>query len=178
MTGARKWALLIVIVAVLVGAGLFAWSFYELGGKAEEVKTVKAETKAVKKAVAKSNAKVRADLARAADTGQARERDRLHFDQFFEQLAKEAADAPSAALDQYVLPDDRLRLWRDANAGRSTGGDTAGQPDGSAPATASAGIGSDLGAGVGPPGGSPGLPPARVANVPAAQLPATATGGL
>ncbi len=177
MTGARKWAALVAIVAVAIGVGLFAWSFYALGGKTEKVNTAKAETKATVRAANKANAKVRADLDRAAVTGQAREADRARLDELFNSLNQEANHAPSSA-DDYVLPDERLRIWRDANAGRSTSSDAPGRADQGAADAAAASIGGHPSAGGQPPAGGAGLPPAGVANVPAAGVSAAVNGGL
>ena len=178
MTGARKWVALVATVVVLMGVGLVAWSFYALGGKAQEVATAKAQTKATVRAANKTTAKVRADLARATTTGQAREADRARLDELFNSLDQEANHAPSSVADDYVLPDDRLRIWRDANAGRSTSSDAPGRADQGAADAAAASIGGHPSAGGQPPAGGAGLPPAGVANVPAAGVSAAVNGGL
>jgi Sec-independent protein translocase protein TatA len=178
MTSARKWAVIAVVAILLIGAGFFAWSFYELGGKSQEVKTSKAETKATVNAANTATATVRADLARADTTGKAREVDRARLDEFFEDLNREAAHAPTAAADLYVLPDDRLRIWRDANAGRTAQGGATSEPDQGASGAAAALVGRDRSPGGEPPPGREGLSPARIADVSAAVLPAVADGGL
>lgn len=173
-----KTVIAVLVAGVVAVLGLLAWSFWALGGKTEEVKTVKATATATEKVQEKAKAKTRTDLGRAAATGRAREQDRAALDAFFQQLEREANHAPTAAADSYVLPDERLRLWRDANAGRSDRGEAGGQPDGGAPAIAATAHGPDSGPGGQPSRRGEGLPPTRVADVPAAGLPATANGGL
>ncbi|WP_198086621.1 hypothetical protein [Variovorax sp. E3] len=175
MTFNTKAAILVACVAVVAG---LVYAIYELGRSDQKVESVTAITKAADVAQVKAKAKTRGDLQRAAETGHARERDRAALDALFQQLDREAKDAPTSADDHYVLPDERLRLWRAANAGRADSGAARGEPDGSASTAAAAGNRADTGPGGEPSRRSAGIPPARLADVPAAGLPADQARGL
>ncbi|HEX7866569.1 MAG TPA: hypothetical protein VF555_16555 [Variovorax sp.] len=168
----------LIVAACLAVALALAGAIYALGRSDEKVENVQATSKAAAAGHAKAKAKTRSDLQRAATTGHAREQDRAALDAFFQQLDREAKDAPTSADDHYVLPDERLRTWRAANAGRADPGAAGGKPDSGASAAAPAAHGADTGSGSEPPRGGEGVSPARIADVPAAGLPADQTRGL
>ncbi len=175
MTLTTKALIAAACLAVLMALG---GAIYALGRSDEKVETVQATASSAEAAHTKAKTKTRSDLQRAASTGHAREQDRAALDAFFQQLDREAKDAPTTADDHYVLPDERLRVWRDANAGRTDPGAAGGQPDSGASAAAPAAHGADTGPGSEPPPGGEGVSPARIADVPAAGLPADQTRGL
>ncbi|MFP5473078.1 MAG: hypothetical protein ACLGJD_05510 [Gammaproteobacteria bacterium] len=168
-----KWGKAVAVLLVLALVGGCAWLLYALGGSREQTTSAKQATATVQQAQKKADDKTRTDLARASATGRAREADRAALDSLFNKLAKEAADAPSAAVDHYVLPDDRLRVWRAANAGPGADpGEAGGEPDGGAAATAAAGDRPHPGPGGEPRAGGAGLSPAGFAGLPPAGVPA------
>jgi len=168
----------LVAAASLAVASALGWAIYALGRSDEKLDNVQTTSQAAEAGRAKAKAKTRTDLQRAASTGHAREQDRAALDALFQQLDREAKDAPTTADDNYVLPDERLRIWRAANAGRTDSGAAGSEPDGRASAVAPAAHGSDTGPGSEPPSGGTGVSPARIADVPAAGLPAGQAGGV
>lgn len=173
---ARTWvALCAAILALLGGIG---YALFALGSTAQEAKTTKADAAATIKAQAQANNNTRAGIARATSAGRAREQGRQAIDTFFQQIDREVHDAPSSADDDYVLPDDRLRLWRKANAGRPDSGASARQSHDGAAGAAAALVGADTGARNESPRGGSGLSPAGNTGVQPAGLSADDTGGL
>ncbi|WP_447776342.1 hypothetical protein [Variovorax boronicumulans] len=165
-----------VILALLAGIG---FTLHRLGASGAQLSAVTGTAKANDTAHEQQKKKARADIKRAGQTGADRERDRAALDTLFQRLEQEAKDAPSADHDRYVLPDDRLRLWRAANAG--PGGDrgvAAGEPDHASSASAAAALGRDRRAGSEPPAGSEGLPRLGLADVSPAGAPAASNRGL
>jgi Sec-independent protein translocase protein TatA len=170
---------LIVAAVVLALLGALGYGIHEWGASSERLKTVTSTAKANDQVEKKQKAKTRSDLTRSAQTGAAREQDRASLDALFQRLEREAKDAPSAAHDSYVLPDDRLQLWRAANAGPGRDrGQATGEPHVSAEGAAAAALGTDRGPGGQPQAGGKGLSRPGVADVPVAGVPATANRGL
>ena len=159
----------LVVVAVL---GALGFLLYSLGLSHQQVKDVRQDQKAEQQAHQAVKAKARADLGRAAATGKAHEQDRTVLDTLYQRLDREAADAPTAADDHYVLPDERLQLWRAANAGGADHGAATGQSDGRAEAAPAAALGAHPGSGSEPQGRGEGLPPVGLSGLPAAAVPA------
>ncbi|WP_155419674.1 hypothetical protein [Variovorax paradoxus] len=171
-----KLTIAAVILALAAALGI---AIYQWGGSAERTETLTDTVKANTKAEKKQKAKTRTDLARAAHTGAAREQDRAALDALFQRLDKEANDAPTAAHDSYVLPDDRLRIWRAANAGPGPDrGEPSSESDRAASAPAAAGHGGDSGAGVQPPRGGEGVSQPGLADVPPVGASADADSGV
>ncbi|WP_431511630.1 hypothetical protein [Variovorax sp. DAIF25] len=176
MTGTVKLIAAAVVLGLLllVGYGIWQW-----GGASDRLANVEATADGNAHIEAKQRAKTRSTLKRAAEAGELREQDRAALDALFQRLSKEAANAPTAADDRYVLPDDRLQLWRAANAGGGPDrGTAAGQPDHAPEATAAAGFGRDSGAGSESPRGGEGLPRPGLADVSPPAVPAALNGGL
>lgn len=171
----KAWAWVALVAVVLALLGGMGYALFALGGTAQKAKTVAADVKATGEAQTKANTETRATIARANKAGHAREQGRQAIDTFFQQLDREARDAPSSAADSYVLPDDRLRLWRQANAGGPDTGAAAGQPHDGAASSAAAADRANPGPGGEPPGSGPGVSPARDADVQPAGLPADST---
>lgn len=165
-----------VILALLAALG---FAVYQWGGSAQRTDTLTDTVKANNKVEKKQKAKTRADLARSAQTGAAHEQDRAALDALFQRLDKEANDAPTTARDSYVLPDDRLRIWRAANAGPGPDrGDAIGEHHQAPAAPPAAGLGGDSGAGGQPPQGGEGVSRPGFADVPPAGVPAVADTGV
>lgn len=159
---------------LLLGYGIWQWR-----GASDRVATVEATAEGNARIETKQKAKTRSTLKRAAEAGELREQDRAALDALFQRLSKEAANAPTAADDRYVLPDDRLQLWRAANAGSGPDrGAAAGQLDHAPQAATAAGLGRDSGAGGEPSSGGEGLSRSGIADVPAPAVPAAPNGGL
>ncbi|MDP9990911.1 hypothetical protein J2W28_002081 [Variovorax boronicumulans] len=173
---AVKWVAAAVIAVALLVAGFFLW---RSGGSSERAETVTETVKANTRIEAKVKSKARSDIKRAGEAGALREQDRDGLDALFQRLSKEAKDAPTAADDRYVLPDERLHVWRAANAGGGPDrGAASAQPDHSTQAAAAAGLGRDSGAGGKPPRGGEGLSQPGFADVPPAGVSAAPNRGL
>jgi len=166
-----KGAIAVLLIGIAAGLG---YTFFTLGGVHEKAVVAVATAKVQ----AQANTQTRADLGRATVVGKAREHHRRSIDSVFQQLESEAHHAPSAAVDSYVLPDDRLRIWREANAGSLNPGAATGQPDSGTAALATTGLGPHPGSGDQPPGGGEGIPPAGLPDLPSAGVPAIQGRGL
>ncbi len=154
MRSALSEVLIAIVAAVIAYFIGYAHGSYTKGLSAAlkaEQKTTAAQGQVIKKATA--------DTRRANATGAQYERQRAAIESHSAQLETEAAHAPSDPVDRCVLPAERLRSWRDANAGPGAGATERGAA-GEAPAAAAAGIGGDARSGGQPPGGGEGLSPA------------------
>jgi hypothetical protein len=161
--------LLGIVVAIVLALAAAAWKVYDLGVTAGKATCQADQAKDDRGEVARQNADVQGDIKRGTRTGAAHERTRVALDKTFDHLEKEQAHAPVDPVDACVLPDDRLRIWRAANAGLEAGQDGASaQPDGAAATAAATGVGPHARPGSEPPAGEQGLSPAGLADVPAA----------
>lgn len=167
--------LIILVLALLSLAGLVygAYALRQSGVKQGDLQCTARQLKAVVVAEDRGKKETAKDIQRSQSTGAARESGRRALDALFDQLAKEAHDAPTNPIDTAVLPAHRLRLWNAANDGGTLASAPAAQPDDSAPAPASSPFWPSARLGGQPPPGSPAIPPASPAAVPAAGLPAT-----
>jgi hypothetical protein len=174
-TGSAVLALIATLVLIALLAAVYAWGRSD--GKAA---CQAAQTKTTAKAVTKQRVKTQADINRGARTGAQHEANQVALDTFFDHLAQEQTHAPSDPVDGCVLPADRLRLWNAANAGpqRAAEDAAAAEPDGAATPVATSSLRRDARLGGEPPRGGEGLPPAGIADLWAARVPADPVAGV
>jgi hypothetical protein len=158
----------LIMLAAAVAALVLA---YTVGRAHERLSCEAVQSKAQLKSQGQVITQAGADIKRASRIGRAREADSAHVDAFFNRLAEEARHVPTDPVDSCVLPDERLRLWADANAGAFDPGATASERDSAASAPAAAELWPDARLGGQPPGGGQGLSPARQPALPAAAAP-------
>ena len=162
----------LVALAVAVVLAMLGYALYALGSSHQQVADVRQDQKAEQQAHQAVKEKARTDIKRATATSKAREQDRTALDTLYQRLDREAADAPTAADDHYVLPDERLQRWRAANAGGTDHSTATGQSDGRAEQAPAAALGAHPGSGGEPQGRGKGLSPAGIPVLPAAAVPA------
>jgi hypothetical protein len=169
----RRLITLVLALLALAGAAYGAYALRQSGIKQGELQCAARQLKAVVAAEDKGKKETTKDIARSQSTGAARESGRRALDALFDQLAKEAHDAPTDPIDTAVLPADRLRLWNAANDGGTGASAPTAEPDSAAPATAPSPFWAGARLGGQPPPSGPAIPPASPAAVPATGLPAT-----
>ena len=169
----RRLIIFVLVLASLAALTFGAQAAYRWAYAQGDTACTARQLKAAVIAEDKGKKETTKDIQRSQSTGAARESGRRALDALFDQLAKEAHDAPTDPIDTAVLPADRLRLWNAANdAGTGASAPTA-EPDSAAPATAASSFWPRTRLGGQPPPGSPAIPPASPATVPAAGLSAT-----
>jgi hypothetical protein len=148
--------------------------------------SAQASASAVVAAAASVASQAQTEIQRAATTGQAYEAKRQRIATHFSTLETDARHEPTQAdpADLCILPDQRLRLWRAANAGPDAGGASAfgsadqsaapAQPGDTASAAAPARFWPHVRLGGQSPTSGPGLSPVGRADVPVAELPGSA----
>lgn len=169
----RRLIILVLALLSLAGLAYGAYALRQSGVKQGELQCTARQLKAVVVAEGIGKKETAKDIKRSQSTGAARVSGRRALDALFDQLAKEAHDAPTDPIDTAVLPADRLRLWNAANDGGTLASTPAAEPDDSAPASAASPFWPRARLGGQPPPSSPAIPPASPAAVPAAGLPAT-----
>jgi len=196
--GALRMALVLAPTILVVGVALVARhqvnAAFEQGkaiGSATCLSQVTAQSaltsaSAVVAAAASVASQAQTEIQRATTTGKAYEVKRQRIATHFSTLETEARHAPAQTdiADLCILPDQRLRLWRAANAGPDAGGASAfgsadqsaapAQPGGTASAAAPARFWPHVRLGGQSPTGGPGLSPVGRADVPVAELPGSA----
>jgi hypothetical protein len=163
----QRWLLLAAPVLIL-GAALVGLA---LGWRWGQSECVAAASRAQSRAFEQAVADAVKQLQRGQRSAAKREAQLDRIDAFFDRLDQEAARDAPAAVDDCVLPAERLRRWAAANAGTADAGAAAGHPDGAAAPAAAAGVGADAGPGVQPPGGGAAVPPSGESTVSAAGAP-------
>ena len=169
----RRLIILVLALLSLAGLAYGAYTLHSAGVKAGDLQCTARQLTAVVATQEKGKKETAKDIQRGQSTGAARESGRRALDALFDQLAKEAHDAPTDPIDTAVLPADRLRLWNAANDGGTLAGAPAAEPDDSAPAPSASPFWPGARLGGQPPPSSPAIPPASPATLPATGLPAT-----
>ncbi len=169
----RRLITLALLLLAFAGLAYGAYALLQSGVKQGELQCTARQLKAVVVAEGIGKKETAKDIARSQSTGSARESGRRALDALFDQLAKEAHDAPTDPIDTAVLPADRLRLWNAANDGGTLASAPTAQPDSAAPAAAPSPFWPSARFGGQPPPSGPAIPPTSPAAVPAAGLPAT-----
>ena len=167
----RRLIIFVLVLASLAALTLGAQAAYRWAYAQGDTACTVRQLKAVVVAEDKGKKETAKDIKRSQATGAARESGRRALDTLFDQLAKEANDAPTDPIDTAVLPADRLRLWNAANDGGTLASAPAAEPDDSAPAPAPSPFWPRARLGGQPPPSGPAIPPASPAAVPAAGLP-------
>lgn len=169
----RRLIILVLALLSLAGLAYGAYALHRAGVKAGDLQCTARQLQVVVAAEDKGKKDTAKNILRSTATGSARESGRRALDALYDQLDKEAHDAPTDPADACVLPTDRLRLWNAANDGATGAGAAATQPDHSAPAAAARPFWQGARLGGQPPPGSAAIPPVSPAAVPAAGLPPT-----
>lgn len=169
----RRLIILVLALLSLAGLAYGAYTLRQSGVKQGELQCTERQLQAVVVAEGIGKKETAKNIERSQATGSARESGRRALDALYDQLDKEARDAPTDPSDACVLPADRLRLWNAANDGATGASAPAAQPDRSTPAAAARPFWQGARLGGQPPPGGPAIPPASAAAVPAAGLPST-----
>lgn len=109
-------------------------------------------------------------ITKGVAVGRVREVFRADLDRTFDTFIQEAAREPPTAVDDCVLPDERLRRWADANAGAADSSAPTSEPNDATSAPTGPGLRPRARPGSQPLGGDQGLPPAGEPALPAADV--------
>jgi hypothetical protein len=170
------------LIGLLLGLMLWLWSLliaHDAGARRAADQCASARATEALDAQRVAEATLRADLDRSARTGTRREQSRQSIDARFNRLQEAAHAAPTpaaAAADAAlcVLSDERLRLWRAANAGDTDPGAAPAEPVDPAATPADASVGQADRLAVEPHRGGPAVLPARQPDVQPADVAAAA----
>lgn len=141
---------------------------FVLGFAVSHFTTTSSVTKSIDAKSSKAEVKRVGKQLKANDqAGNSFEKKRREIDGIYQEFAKEASNDAPHEVDDCVLPAERLRRWRAANAGPLRGSAT-GESDPATPSTTTAEGWQGNDAGREPPGGDEAVPPASGSTVRAA----------